>query len=84
MPSLELAVRIGRYFEVNTDDLFAWRVADDGARRPLLIELPGTRKLLRLSVKKEAHGSLELVKAISESLKEGKNLLEYDDIWRKP
>jgi DNA-binding XRE family transcriptional regulator len=36
-PTLELAVRIARYFEIPTDDLFAWRIDDDGSRRPLVV-----------------------------------------------
>ena len=40
LPSLELAVRIARYFDTNADELFGWRVDDDGARRPVVVELP--------------------------------------------
>lgn len=40
-PSLELAIKIARYFELNVEDLFGWRLDDTGERRPLLVEIPG-------------------------------------------
>lgn len=65
MPSLELAVRIARYFETNVDELFAWRVDDTGDRRPLVVE--GTDgKNLRLTYLNSGVGTkfsgLEFVK----------------------
>ena len=47
-PALDLAVRISRYFECTVEDLFAWRVDDDGKRRPLLIVDPKTGVAVRL------------------------------------
>lgn len=40
-PSLELAIRIARYFELTVEDIFGWRLDDFGERRPLLVEIPG-------------------------------------------
>lgn len=50
-PSLELAVRISRYWEVAVEDLFGWRIDDDGARRPLLVIDPGTGRARKLTQK---------------------------------
>ena len=58
-PSLELAVRIARYFECTVEELFGWRIDDDGARRPLLIEDPKTHKVRVLS-KGNRVGAIEL------------------------
>jgi DNA-binding XRE family transcriptional regulator len=63
-PSLELAVRISRYFEVNVEDLFGWRIDDDGSRRTLLIQLPGNRKPVRLKSSKRSHDAMALVAAL--------------------
>jgi transcriptional regulator with XRE-family HTH domain len=40
MPSLELAFRIARYFEVRVDELFGWMIDDTGERCSLLLDLP--------------------------------------------
>jgi DNA-binding XRE family transcriptional regulator len=50
-PSLELAVRICRYWEVTVEDLFGWRIDDGGERRPLLVIDPGTGKVRKLTQK---------------------------------
>ena len=56
-PKLELAVRISRYFEVTVEELFGWRIDDDGKRRPLLVIDQGqVRKL----VGKDKVGAIEL------------------------
>lgn len=68
LPSLELAIRISRYFETTTDDLFGWRVDDDGSRRPLVVELPGTRQLIRLKTTDKTHGSMALIRMVSEEI----------------
>jgi transcriptional regulator with XRE-family HTH domain len=47
-PSLPVAIAIARYWEVDVEFLFGWRVDDAGARRPLLIELNGSKELVRL------------------------------------
>jgi transcriptional regulator with XRE-family HTH domain len=67
-PSLELSVRIARYFEVSVDDLFAWRVDDSGERRPLLIELPGIDVPIRLN-KWFERDALKLVEQLAEAMK---------------
>jgi DNA-binding XRE family transcriptional regulator len=77
LPSLELAVRIARYFETNVDDLFAWRVDDTGDRRPLLVEIPGTDGVIRLKRENAGIGSVEfsglkLVERVLEAVKQGK------------
>ena len=57
MPSLELAVRVSRYFEVTVEELFGWRIDDTGERRPLLVIDQGqVRKL----VGKDKTGAIEL------------------------
>ena len=48
-PSLELAFRLARYFEVTVDELFGWRFDDSGERRPLVIEL-SNKVLVKLAV----------------------------------
>ena len=73
LPSLDLAIRIARYWEVSTDDLFGWRVDDDGSRRPLLIEIKG--EVVTLSSKNPEHDSLAIVRALANEMrrqKEGK------------
>ena len=74
MPSLELAVRLARYFECSTDDLWAWMFDDDGNRRPLMIEMPPRwhKKLVRLKAGVRGHGALELVAALAEVLRQDK------------
>lgn len=61
LPSLELAYRIARYWEVGVDDLFGWRIEDDGQRRPLLVSIPCTKKVIRLSSREWNDSSLGLV-----------------------
>jgi DNA-binding XRE family transcriptional regulator len=48
LPPLDLAVRIARYFDLDVDSLFAWRVDDDGTRSSLVIELPDIRGRVKL------------------------------------
>ena len=59
-PSLELALKISRYWEVSVEELFGWRVDDDGARRPLLVIDPGTGKARKLTNKQGRTGAIEL------------------------
>ena len=59
-PSLELALKISRYWEVSVEELFGWRVDDDGARRPLLVIDPGTGKARKLTKKQGRTGAIEL------------------------
>jgi transcriptional regulator with XRE-family HTH domain len=68
-PDMVLALRIARYFEVTVDELWGWLVNDLGARRPLVIELPGTKRLLRLRAGVKAHGALALVAAMAEQMR---------------
>lgn len=60
MPSLELGVRMARYWECAVEDLFGWRIDDDGARRPLLVAIPGTTQVVRLKKGERAHRAVEL------------------------
>ena len=69
LPSLELGFRIARYMECSVDDLFGWRVEDTGERRPLLIQLPGRARLLRLN-KHADRSALPLVAQVEAALKE--------------
>jgi DNA-binding XRE family transcriptional regulator len=61
LPSLPLAVEICRYFEVTVEELFAWRVDDDGKRRPLIAEDPKTGMAYRLSESNLSHRTMALV-----------------------
>lgn len=70
-PPVDLAVRISRYFGCTTDELFAWRVDDDGSRRPLLVVPPWTRKSIRLKVDQDAHTAINLALAALEKKREG-------------
>ena len=58
-PDLELAVRISRYWEVTVEELFGWRIDDDGARRPLLVIDPSTGQARKL-VGQGRTGAIEL------------------------
>ena len=64
-PSLELAFRLARYFEVTVDELFGWRFDDSGERRPLVIEL-SNKVLVRLSAARKSDQAMELVRAVAE------------------
>lgn len=66
-PSLLLAFKIARYFEVSVDELFGWNYGDTGDRRPLVIEKDG--KPLRLKEEVKGHGALELVKEVANELR---------------
>jgi putative transcriptional regulator len=55
-PSLELAFRIARYFDLKVDELFGWMVDDNGQRRPLVLQING--KVYRVS---ERDNPLELI-----------------------
>jgi transcriptional regulator with XRE-family HTH domain len=59
-PSLELALKISRYWEVTVEELFGWRVDDDGARRPLVVIDPSTGKARKLTKKQGRTGAIEL------------------------
>jgi DNA-binding XRE family transcriptional regulator len=59
-PSLELALKISRYWEVTVEELFGWRVDDDGARRPLVVIDPSTGKALKLTKHRGRTGAIEL------------------------
>jgi transcriptional regulator with XRE-family HTH domain len=61
-PTLDLGIRISRYFEVSVEELFGWRVDDDGKRRPLLVVNPKTGVAFRLSEKKKEHDTMPLVR----------------------
>lgn len=86
MPSLELAIRLARYFEVSTDELFGWQFDDEGIRRPLLIELPGTRTYVKLRASNKETASMEMVRQVAELL--GKKVAKVkgrdDGNWRTP
>lgn len=64
-PDMELGIRIARYFEVTVEEMFGWRIDDDGMRRPLLIEVSGRDGLhMRLKPHLKAHSTLEMVRAV--------------------
>lgn len=69
-PNLELGLRISRYFDCSIEELFGWRVDDDGCRRPLLIELPGTGTVVRLSSRDRTHDALPLVVEVARLVRE--------------
>lgn len=58
VPSLELAFRIARYYEVHVDELFGWMFDDTGERRPLIVESKGIIGQL-----KSSESSLAVVEA---------------------
>jgi transcriptional regulator with XRE-family HTH domain len=66
LPGLEVAVRFARYFECSVEELFAWRIDDTGERRPLIIELPGKKKLIRLKANIREHSAMGLLMAYQE------------------
>ena len=70
-PSLELGLRIARYWEVTIEELFGWRVDDDGARRPLLIKDPVTGEVRRLNAAGKRTKALVLVDEVKASCGEG-------------
>ena len=62
-PSLVEAVKIARYFEVAVEELFGWRIDDEGERRPLLVQDPKTGKVVRLNRESPVKESMLLVAA---------------------
>src|SRR5271155_701972 len=48
-PSMELGIAIARYFECTVEDMFGWRIDDDGKRCPLIVVDPKTGVARRLS-----------------------------------
>ena len=77
LPSLDLAVRISRYFDTTVEDLFGWRVDDNGDRRPLVISLDGKNYVVatlpRTFFKKD---SVSFVGKICEAIESG----EYEEL----
>jgi transcriptional regulator with XRE-family HTH domain len=69
MPSLELGIRIARYYELSTDELFSWRVDDDGARRPLVVRLPGSETYMTLNASNRNHSALALLATLAEKVR---------------
>ena len=61
-PALELAIQICRYFECTVEELFGWRVDDDGKRRPLLVVDPKTGKAYRLSERDRKDETMSLIR----------------------
>lgn len=57
-PTLELAFRISRYFEVTVEDLFGWRIDDTGDRCPN-VRLDYSGQLVRAT--KDSEGDLRKV-----------------------
>jgi DNA-binding XRE family transcriptional regulator len=62
-PSLELSLAISRYFECQVEELFGWRVDDDGKRRPLIVVDPRTnRATVKLSIRNPKHETMSLIR----------------------
>lgn len=61
-PALDLAIEICRYFECTVEDLFGWRVDDDGKRRPLLVIDPKTKEVSRLSERERGHETMNMIR----------------------
>jgi DNA-binding XRE family transcriptional regulator len=61
-PALPLAISICRYFECTVEELFGWRVDDDGKRRPLLIVDPKTKQAYRLSERDRGHETMNMIR----------------------
>lgn len=60
-PSLALAFKFARYFEVSVEDMFGWRFDDTGDRRPLLIYVPG-KAVMRVAADFD---SLEMIRSLA-------------------
>lgn len=74
-PPLDVAFRIARYWECSVEELFGWRVDDDGIRRPLIAKAPQTGKFIRLDPRlNKDHQALNLVTVMVENLKTGVNM----------
>jgi transcriptional regulator with XRE-family HTH domain len=63
LPSLELGFKISRYFEISMEELFGWRLDDDGARRPLLVEIPGQKEPHRVNRESREYNVINLIDA---------------------
>lgn len=70
MPTLEVAFKIARYFECGMEELWGWMFDDDGSRRPLMAEMPGTKMLMRLRTNKE-DSAMNLVRMVAEGFRVG-------------
>lgn len=68
-PSLELAVRISRYWGCTVDDLFGWRVDDDGARRPLIVDV-GDGQRIRVNSTHRYDDITVLIKDVAETFRD--------------
>jgi hypothetical protein len=66
--------------------LFGCIFDDDGQRRPLLIELPGTNTYARLKASDKNAGALEMVRQVAKLLEKevGKVEGRDDGNWRAP
>ena len=64
MPSLEVAIRIARYWECSVEELFGWRVDDDGCRRPLVVDIE--KKRTRLKKGNRDHETIAVTKLVTE------------------
>jgi transcriptional regulator with XRE-family HTH domain len=69
LPALDLAIRIARYWECSVEELFGWRVDDDGARRPLVVAV-SAKHVVRLSRSEPRDSALAIVSRVRESLEE--------------
>jgi transcriptional regulator with XRE-family HTH domain len=67
LPNLDLAIRMARYWETTIEELFGWRVDDDGSRRPLVVDFKGT--LIRLKPKLPEHGAISFVLEVAEEIR---------------
>ena len=75
LPSLELAVRIARYWRASVDELFGWRIDDTGDRSPLVAEVPGVGRVVLCSERLGGFASdpMPLVEKVLEILKGGES-----------
>lgn len=71
-PSLELAVRIARYWGCGVDELFGWRVDDTGDRSPVKAEVPGVGMVV-IARDGFADNPMPLVEKVVEMLKGGES-----------
>jgi transcriptional regulator with XRE-family HTH domain len=76
LPSLDLAIRIARYWECTTDELFGWMVDDTGDRRPLLILLRNNT-VVRLKTTDRSARALAMIHELAKQLKEKFGVMRY-------
>jgi transcriptional regulator with XRE-family HTH domain len=66
-PSLDVALRMARYWEVSCEDLWGWMLDDTGERRPLVVEFE--KRLIRLSSRDPHHQTMQIIEDVVADLR---------------